>query len=230
MPCSEAMWPHRNALAAGDLILIYLGAPEWEFIGRAELASAVHAWTPSEARLWPGDSSRGVLLAQVEEWDPPVPMSIVLSRLDPAAKARADFEAGSYESPRTNMRPSSRWQPGGRPRLADLIFGSARRIVASRSCEQLNSRADTGQRLLLASFSGRVPPPSLGGEVINRTQRSPYADLTEAEASVVRAGQERELLEELILLSAAWTGFPLFPVSSRRSASRPSTCPQDKHE
>ena len=29
--------PHRNALAVGDLILIYLGAPEREFIGRAEL-------------------------------------------------------------------------------------------------------------------------------------------------------------------------------------------------
>jgi hypothetical protein len=85
---------HRDALAAGDLVLVYLGAPEREFIARAELASAVHAWTPSAARAYPGDSSSGVLLAQVEEWDPPVPMGIVLSRLDPTAKARADFEAG----------------------------------------------------------------------------------------------------------------------------------------
>ncbi len=43
-----AMWgidveePHRDALAAGDLILIYLGPPEREFIGRAKLASAAH--------------------------------------------------------------------------------------------------------------------------------------------------------------------------------------------
>ena len=29
---------HRNALAAGDLVLVYLGAPERKFIGRAELA------------------------------------------------------------------------------------------------------------------------------------------------------------------------------------------------
>jgi len=36
---------HRDAFAPGDLVLIYLGAPERKFIGRAELASAVHAWT-----------------------------------------------------------------------------------------------------------------------------------------------------------------------------------------
>jgi hypothetical protein len=89
----DANDPHRDALAAGDLVLIYLGAPKWEFIGRAELASAVHAWTPSEARVYPGDSSSGVLLTQVEEWDPPVSMNTVLSNLDPAANARADFEA-----------------------------------------------------------------------------------------------------------------------------------------
>jgi hypothetical protein len=35
-----------------------------------------------------------VLLAQVEEWDPPVPMSAVLSQIDPAENAKADFEAG----------------------------------------------------------------------------------------------------------------------------------------
>ena len=90
----DANEPHRNALAAGDLVLTYLGAPRWEFIGRAELASAVSPWTESEATLYPGDASSGVLLDQVEEWDPPVPMQIVLSNLDPTAKARADFEAG----------------------------------------------------------------------------------------------------------------------------------------
>jgi hypothetical protein len=86
--------PHRNALAPGDISLIYLGAPVREFIGRAELASAVHDWTPSEAQVYPGDSPSGVLLAQVEEWDPPVPMSTVLSQIDPAEKAKADFQAG----------------------------------------------------------------------------------------------------------------------------------------
>jgi hypothetical protein len=90
----DADEPHRNALAPGDLILIYLGAPEREFIGRAELASAAHDWTPSETRLYPGDSPGGVLLAQVEKWDPPVPMNTVLSQIDPAENAKADFQAG----------------------------------------------------------------------------------------------------------------------------------------
>jgi hypothetical protein len=85
--------PHCDALASGDLILIYLGAPEREFIGRAELALAVRDWTPSEARMCPGDSPGGVLLAQVEEWDPPVSMNAVLAQID-SAEAKADFQAG----------------------------------------------------------------------------------------------------------------------------------------
>ena len=90
----DADEPHRDALAAGDLVLVYLGAPEREFIGRAELASAVHDWAPSEAQMCPGDSRSGVSLAQSEEWDPPVPMNAVLSQLDPVGSARADFETG----------------------------------------------------------------------------------------------------------------------------------------
>jgi hypothetical protein len=85
---------HRNALAPGDLILIYVGAPVREFIGCAELASAVHDWTPSEAQLYPGDSPSGVLLAEVQEWDPPVPMNAVLSQIDSPGSAKADFQAG----------------------------------------------------------------------------------------------------------------------------------------
>ena len=85
---------HRNALAPGDYILIYLGAPEREFIGRAELASVAHDWTSSEAEAYPGDSPGGVSLAQVEEWDPPVPMSAVLSQIDPSENAQGEFETG----------------------------------------------------------------------------------------------------------------------------------------
>jgi hypothetical protein len=84
---------HRDALAPGDLVLVYLGAPEREFIGRAELASAAHDWTPSEAEAYRGDSRSGVLLAQVEEWDPAVPMSAVLSQIDASENAKAEFEA-----------------------------------------------------------------------------------------------------------------------------------------
>ena len=74
---------HCDALAPGDLALIYLPAPEAEFIGRAELATAVHDWTPSEA--YPGDSPSGVLLSHVEQWDPAVPMDTVVQRIDPTA-------------------------------------------------------------------------------------------------------------------------------------------------
>jgi EVE domain len=85
---------HRDALAPGDLVLIYVGGQVREFIGRAELVSAVRDWTASEARLYPGDSPSGVLLSQVEEWNPPVPVNAVLSQIDPAENARGDFQAG----------------------------------------------------------------------------------------------------------------------------------------
>jgi hypothetical protein len=74
---------HRDALAPGDLALIYLPAPDSEFIGGAEIATAVHEWTPSEAAAYPGDCMSGVLLAHVEEWDPAVPMEAVVQRIDP---------------------------------------------------------------------------------------------------------------------------------------------------
>ena len=90
---------HRSALAAGDLVLVYLGAPERTFTGRAALASAAHDWTPSEVEAYPGDSTGGVLLDQVEEWDPPGPMSTVPSRIDASEGARADFEAGVFRIP-----------------------------------------------------------------------------------------------------------------------------------
>ena len=88
---------HGTALAAGDFVLIYLGAPEREFVGRAQVGSAVRDWTPSEAQVYPGDSPSGVLLAHVEEWNPPIPINAVLSRLHPADSAKADFERGVVE-------------------------------------------------------------------------------------------------------------------------------------
>ena len=85
------MWRVRRderwgeALAPGDLALIYLSAPDAEFIGQAELATAVHDWTPTEAEVYPGQSPSGVLLSHVEEWDPAVPMETVVQRIDPTA-------------------------------------------------------------------------------------------------------------------------------------------------
>ncbi len=73
----------RDALAPGDPVLIYLPAPEAEFIGRAELATAFRDWTSSEAGAYPGESRSGVLLSHVEEWEPAVPMEAVVQRIDP---------------------------------------------------------------------------------------------------------------------------------------------------
>jgi len=70
---------HRAALAAGDLVLVYLGAPESVFIGRARLASVV-------------DAHGNVTLAEVEEWDPPVPMRDVLAQIGPSETAKAEFD------------------------------------------------------------------------------------------------------------------------------------------
>ncbi len=92
---------HRDALAPGDLILIYLAPPAEEFIGQAELASAVQEWTSAEAEVDPGDSPGGVLLSHAEEWEPTVAMASVLPRVDPEASnpyvqanAKAGFRAG----------------------------------------------------------------------------------------------------------------------------------------
>ena len=97
------MWPigrderHRDALAPGDLILIYLAPPGEEFIGQAELASAVHEWTSAEAEVYLGDAPDGVLLSHAEEWNPPVAMTTVLPRVDPEAsntRVQANAKAG----------------------------------------------------------------------------------------------------------------------------------------
>ncbi|HEX7311227.1 MAG TPA: hypothetical protein VF232_08605 [Gaiellaceae bacterium] len=88
---------HRDALAAGDLALIYLPAPDAEFIGRAELATVVHDWTPTEAEAYPGQSPSGVLLSHVAEWDPAVPIETVVQRIDPTASnplVQANVAAG----------------------------------------------------------------------------------------------------------------------------------------
>ena len=76
---------HRDELAPGDLALIYVATPEGAFIGRAELATAVHEWAPSEADTYPGDRPSGVVLSHVEPWDPAVPMDAVVERIDPTA-------------------------------------------------------------------------------------------------------------------------------------------------
>jgi Type I restriction enzyme R protein N terminus (HSDR_N) len=76
-----AKTPNRLSLAPGDRVLIYVGAPEYEFIGHAELGSAVHEWTPQEAAQYPGSFEGGVVFSQAEGWVHPVPMKSVLPQL-----------------------------------------------------------------------------------------------------------------------------------------------------
>ena len=73
---------YADEVAPGDVALIYVASEE-AFIGRAELATAVREWSPSEAEAPPGD--RGVSLADVERWDPPVSLASVVRRIDPTA-------------------------------------------------------------------------------------------------------------------------------------------------
>ena len=92
--------PHRDALAPGDLVLIY-SAREAAFIGSAELATAVHDWSPSEARAYSGMWPSGVSLSRVDEWNRAVPMDAVVQRIDPTSSdpriqsnAAAGFQMG----------------------------------------------------------------------------------------------------------------------------------------
>ena len=77
-----AKTPNRGSLAAGDQVLIYTGAPEYAFIGHAELASATHEWSPEEASRYPGSFEGGVAFLTAEAWQHPVPMKTVLPQLE----------------------------------------------------------------------------------------------------------------------------------------------------
>ena len=111
----DAGEPHRAAVAAGDLAVIYVGPPQRAFVGRARLASAVRDWTPAEARVYPGRSQGGVLLTDVEEWDPPVLMQTVVPQSirqvrTPTCRPMPRTASGiaSFRSPITNTRQSLR--------------------------------------------------------------------------------------------------------------------------
>jgi hypothetical protein len=90
-----AKTPNRGSLAAGDRVLIYTGAPEYTFIGHAELGSATHEWEPHEAARYPGSFEGGVAFLTAEAWQHPVPMKTVLSQLElSATNPSAHFFSG----------------------------------------------------------------------------------------------------------------------------------------
>lgn len=69
----------RDKLAAGDRVLIYVGAPERVFIGHAMIAAGWHEWSPDEATRYPMTSTfaAGIALSDVVTWPKPVPLSSV---------------------------------------------------------------------------------------------------------------------------------------------------------
>jgi hypothetical protein len=76
-----AKTPNRKSLTAGDRVLIYVGAPEYEFIGHAELASPAHQWAPEEAARYPGSFEGGVAFQSADAWQHPVPILTILPKL-----------------------------------------------------------------------------------------------------------------------------------------------------
>jgi hypothetical protein len=90
-----AKTPNRLSLAPGDRVLVYVGAPEYEFVGHAELASSTHAWTAEEAAQYPGSFDGGVTFQEAALWAHPVAMKNVLAQL-PLSKTNpnAQFFSG----------------------------------------------------------------------------------------------------------------------------------------
>lgn len=84
---------HAKGLATGDLVLIYVGNPVREFVGRAVVAAPARALTPAPGEH-PVQPSYEVVLTDVEQWDPPVTMADVLRRIGPSEKAKADIPSG----------------------------------------------------------------------------------------------------------------------------------------
>jgi hypothetical protein len=145
--------PNRNALAAGDRVLIYVGAPEYAFIGHAEIALPVHQWSPEETAGYPGTFESGVSFASAEVWEHPLPMKTVLPQLelketDPNARffsgvvriSQPDYETvvamGTGKAPPPPRQPESREPPevagppssDTRPIDVDLLFKTAHKL------------------------------------------------------------------------------------------------------
>jgi hypothetical protein len=47
----------KDKLAAGDRVLVYVGAPDRVFVGRAAIAAPWHAWSADESAKYPMTSS-----------------------------------------------------------------------------------------------------------------------------------------------------------------------------
>jgi hypothetical protein len=88
---------HRDALAAGDLVLVFVALTR-EFIGRAMLETAfLDAMPPQPAAS--GAAMSGVLLREVEEWRSGVPLDVAVRRIDPtSSNPHVQANAGGFRA------------------------------------------------------------------------------------------------------------------------------------
>ncbi len=86
---------NRDALAPGDEVLIYVGAPESSFIADARLSQGTHDWDPDEARRYPGSFTAGVSFEATNLWAHPLRIAEVLGSLSiQETNPRARFFGG----------------------------------------------------------------------------------------------------------------------------------------
>lgn len=164
--------PNRAALAPGDRVLIYVGAPESEFIGHAVLASGAHEWTSDEAVRYPGDMTEGVAFEETALWPHPVSMRTAMPGLDlektnPQALffsgvtrvTQRDYEAvvaaGTGAPPRRQPVATEPSLPPGSAGSVDLdlLFKTAeklKRVNKPSSLSEYDTRAEFIDRYLEA--------------------------------------------------------------------------------
>ncbi len=75
----------KSKLAAGDRLIVYIGAPDRIFLGDARIVSPWHDWTAAEAAVYPGTFGRGIALSDCRIWDKPVALQPAWSQTQGAA-------------------------------------------------------------------------------------------------------------------------------------------------
>ena len=74
---------HRDALAPGDLVLVFVAVTS-EFVGRAKLKTAFVDSLPVDPAA-SGPTVSGVLLTDIDKWTSGVPLAVAVQRIDPMA-------------------------------------------------------------------------------------------------------------------------------------------------
>jgi predicted type IV restriction endonuclease len=153
--------PNRHSLAPGDRVLIYVGAPEYEFIGHAVVGSGAHEWTTEEAARYPGSMESGVLFSEAEAWSHPVPMKVVLPNLrlkesNPGARffsgviriTKEDYETvasfGAGQVPPAKPAVASSVSPPVSPTIPPVEGGPIDLNLLFKTVEKLKSAASLG--------------------------------------------------------------------------------------